>query len=203
MTQHIDGHGHQITQSGDIVTNNIVHIHHHQATGQTAVAKPKIVIQPGPEHIGDTQRAALKALVDDVVKLEAVARRAPKGHASVWGALNKRMKASSYHLIMASDYPRAEKFLREWIGRLSSTKSAVKKDPEWRKRKYAYIFTNVKMLGRQQALNQLLQERYSAESVKDIADEQLAAVYQVVAGWKRTAAAAPSQAKPAAVSRRA
>lgn len=168
-----------------VAGGNIINIH--QAPRSPA-PKLKVVVQPGPEHISDEQRAQLKALVDDVVKLESIARRAPKGHASVWSALNKRMKASSYHLIKAADFGGAEKFLREWVGRLSSTKTAVKKDPDWRRRKYSYIFTNVKQLAKEQDLSALLADRYGAASVSEISDEQLAAVYQAVAGWKRAAA---------------
>lgn len=196
MTVENNGRAAQI--AGRDIINNVINIH--PATPSTPT-KPRVVIQPGPEHIAENQRVTLQGLVDEVVRLEAVARREPKTHQSVWRALNGRMKASSYHLILAADYGRAEKFLREWIGRLSSTKSAAKKDPDWRKRKYSYIFVNVKQLAKEQALTVLLADRYGAASVKDVTDEQLTAVYQAVAGWKKNAAAS-RQAKPAAVSRR-
>lgn len=197
MRTEINGNDNQVA-GGDII-NNVINIH--QAP-PSPPSKPRVVVNPGPEHISEAQRVKLQALVDDVVRLESIARREPKTHQSVWGALNKRMKASSYKLIMAAEYGRAEKFLREWIGRLSSTKSAAKKDPDWRKRKYSYIFANVKQLDKTKALDDLLQDRYGAASVKDITDEELTAVYQSVAGWKK-AAAARLQAQPDALSRRA
>jgi hypothetical protein len=180
--------------SGDhnqVAGGNIINIHHAPAS---SAPKVKVVIQPGPNHVSDEQKSQLKALVADVVKLEAIARRQPKGFGAVWNALTKRMRATSYHLIKASDYQAAEQFLRKWIGRLSSTKTAAKKDPDWRKRKYSYIFTNVKQLDREKDLADHLAERYQATSARDITDEQLVAVYQTVAGWKR--AAATRQAKP-------
>ncbi|MDO8933603.1 MAG: hypothetical protein Q7U97_14510 [Rhodocyclaceae bacterium] len=197
MTIESNGRAAQIA-GRDIINNNVINIH---PAPPSSPPKPRVVIQPGPEHIAEGQRVTLQGLVDEVVRLEAVARREPKAHQSVWRALNARMKASSYHLILAADYVRAEKFLREWIGRLSSTKSAAKKDPDWRKRKYSYIFVNVKQLDKGKALDDLLNDRYGGASVKDITDEELTAVYQTVAGWKRSATAR-RQAKPAAVSRR-
>lgn len=170
----ITGGTNMIGHHGDI------HIH-----AEHVVHKPKIIIQPGPEHISDTQRAKLKELAAEVVKIESAVKRSPKSFSAVWSALNRKMKASSYHLIRSDDYPRAEKFLREWIGRLSSAKSAPAKDPDWRKRKYAYIHTNVKQLSAGERLDALLAEKHGAASLSGLSDDDLAAVYQTVSGWKR------------------
>ena len=200
MSQDIDGRRHQITNTGDIVNHNTIAV---DISGQASVGNvisihqapfappPKfnVVIQPGPEHIGDEQRAKLKALVDDIVKLEVIARRAPKPHSAIWSALNKKLKTTSYHLIKAADYDKAQKLLREWIGRLSSTKSAEKKDPDWRKRKYSFIFANIKKLEAGERLKQHLRERYSVGSVKDLDDTQLSALYHTVSDWKRAGTA--------------
>lgn len=172
--------------NGQVAGGDIINIHH--APHQPA-PKLNVVIQPGPEHIADEQRAKLKALVDDIVKLESIARRAPKPHSAIWSALNKRLKTTSYHLIKAADYDKAEKFLREWIGRLSSTKTAAKKDPDWRKRKYSFIFTNVKQLAASERLTLHLRERYQVVSVKELDDTQLAALYHAVSDWKRAGTA--------------
>lgn len=172
--------------NGQMAGGDIINIHQAPAT---PAPKLKVIIQPGPEHIGDEDRAKLKALVDDIVKLESIARRAPKPHAAVWSALNKKLKTTSYHLIKTADCGKAEKFLREWIGRLSSTKAAVKNDPNWRKRKYSFIFTNVKQLAAGDRLTTHLRDRYSVGSVKDLDDTQLAALYHAVSDWKRAGTA--------------
>lgn len=103
------------------------------------------------------------------------------------------MKASSYHLIRAEHYESATKFLRTWIGRLSSAKSAPRKDPDWRKRKYAYINVNVKQLGAADKLAGLLSEQHQVDSLGKLSDDALAAVYQVVANWKRQAGGATAR----------
>lgn len=161
----------------------------------TPAAKPKIkvVVAAGPEHVSEAQKARLKALVAEVVRLESLIRRQPKSFASVWAAVNGRLRVSSYHLIQGSDCPKAEKYLREWIGRLSSAKSAPGKDANWRNRKYRYIFTNVKQLGAELVLRERLMERHGTDSMKELSDAHLEAIYQLVAGWKK-AGHAPGQA---------
>lgn len=161
--------------------------------GATPKVKVKVVVPTGPEHVSEAQKAKLKELVAEVVRLESLIRREPKSFAAVWAAVNGKLRVSSYHLIQGADCPKAEKYLREWIGRLSSAKSAPKKDANWRNRKYTYIFTNVKQLRAEPVLRARLLERYGTESMKDLADEQLQAVYQLVAEWKKVGHA-PGQA---------
>ncbi len=153
----------------------------------------KVIVATGPEHVSEAQKAGLKALVAEVVRLESLLKRAPKSFASVWSALNGRLRVSSYHLIPGSDAPCAEKYLREWIGRLSSAKSAPGKDANWRNRKYSYIFTNVKQLGAEAVLRERLLARHGSDSMKELSDAHLEAIYQLVAGWKK-AGHAPGQA---------
>ena len=163
-------------------------------TNSAHVTRIKIVMQPGPEHINDKKKAELKSLVTEVVRLEGLLKREPKGFAAVWNALDKKCHVSSYHLILNTDFAKAEKYLREWIGRLSSAKSAHTKDPGWRNRKFSYIFTNVKQIAADAALRSHLLARYGDESLKGLSDTDLEAVYHLVAGWKKVGHA-PGQAK--------
>ena len=172
------------------IANKPIHIHMAPAAPKPKV---KVVIQPGPECIDDEQKNRLKALVAEVVRLESLVRRTPRTYSSVWVGVNAKAKASSYHLITQANYPKAEKFLREWIGRLSSTKSAPAKDANWRNRKFSFIFTNVKQLDAEQVLRTKLLEHFGSESMKDLSDADLGSVYQWVAGWKK-AGHAPGQA---------
>lgn len=171
------------------IANEPIHIHNHHP----APVKVKVVVQPGDGCIDEPQKAQLKMLVTEVVRLEGLLKRTPKTFASVWVAVNAKCKASSYHLITQENYPRAEKFLREWIGRLSSTKSAPAKDGNWRNRKYSYIFTNIRKLDADVALRQHLQTRFGNDSLKGLSDDDLMSIYSLVAGWKK-AGHAPGQA---------
>lgn len=174
------------------IANEAVYIHMAPASPRPKV---KVVIQPGPDCIDEEQKNRLKALVAEVVRLEGLVRRTPRSFSSVWVGVNAKAKATSYHLITQANFPRAEKFLREWIGRLSSAKSAHLKDSNWRNRKFSYIFANVKQLAAEQTLRARLIERFGCESMKDLSDADLESVYQWVAGWKKTGHA-PGQASP-------
>ena len=158
--------------------------------------KIKIVIQPGPEHISDPQKVRLRELVNEVVELETAIKRAPKRHATVWSALTGKLKVTSYHLIPATAFTQAEKYLMTWCGRLRSAKSAPAKDPDWRNSRYRYIYAAAKEIGRQDDLPTLLVDRYSGRSLKDLSDLELEAVYRVIAEWKKQARqkGAPSSA---------
>ena len=149
--------------------------------------KVKAVVPVGPEHITNEQRVLLKNLVADVVRLESIARREPKSFASVWSSLNKKCKASEYKLILRKDFPKAEKYLREWIGRLSSTKTAQRKDVDWRKRKYNYIHTNCKQFGLGPKMREFIRQRFQtdSQSLTELDNEQLTVVYNAVARWKK------------------
>ena len=97
--------------------------------------KVRAVVPVTEEHISNEQRAELQRLVREIVELETKVKRNPKSYAAVWGSLNAKLKVSEYKLIARDDFPKAEKYLREWIGRLSNTKTAQRKDGDWRKRK--------------------------------------------------------------------
>ena len=143
------------------------------------------ITKPGLEHIADDQAFVLKGLVEEIVTLEAKLRKSPKSYGAVYGGMNKHVGATSYRLIKIERFEKAEKYLRQWIGRLSSAKSAPKKDKNWRNRKYSYIHTNIKQLGLEPRLREHLAKRFGVESLKELNDDDLASVYTLVAGWKK------------------
>ena len=147
----------------------------------------KVVIQPGPEHVSEAQKVRLKVLVGDAIELEKAIKRAPKRHATVWSALTGKFKVTSYHLIPAAAFAQAEAYLQTWCARLRSAKSAPKKDPDWRNSRYRYIHAALKEIGQQDELPQLLADRYSGRSLKDLSELELEAVYRVVAERKKAA----------------
>ena len=123
-----------VVGNGNSVVNNFIH--------NPAPVITKVVVQPGNVVIDEPQKVALKALVDDIVALERELKRAPKGHGAVWGALNRKMGVTSYHLIPGEKFLAARKTLDEWRGRLLSAKSApTKLGDEHRKRRITAIQT--------------------------------------------------------------
>lgn len=167
-------------------------IHNH---GTVVIApKIKIVTKPGPEHIGQKKAATLQMLVTEIVRLEELINGKVRHFASVWRALNARLKVTSYHLILDKDYPKAEKYLREWIGRLSSKPEASARDSNWRNRKFTYIFTNVRQLDAEEAFRRHVELNLKLESLRKLDDYGLEKLYRTVAEWKK-AGRAPRQSQ--------
>lgn len=147
--------------------------------------KVRAVVPVTEEHISNEQRAELQRLVREIVELETKVKRNPKSYAAVWGSLNAKLKVSEYKLIARDDFPKAEKYLREWIGRLSNTKTAQRKDGDWRKRKLAFIHTNCKLFGLEPKMRDFIQRKFNATSLSELSDADLVPVYNAVSRWKK------------------
>lgn len=161
---------------------------------QRHVTNTTVEVKPGDGHISEAQAVTLTALVNDVVDLEAKLKQKPKGHRAVWGALNAHCGVTRYRLIAQTDFDKAEKYLRQWIGRLGSMASApVKAGDAWRKRHYAYIKINCK--DDPAWIDRYLAKNFSASSLTELANDQLEQTYRAVASRKRTAAGRSSSGK--------
>jgi hypothetical protein len=168
-------------------SNNIIGFHGNIQIQSQARPRIKVIIQPGPEHLPDAQKARLRELVNEVVDLETAIKRKPKRHATIWSALTGKLKVTSYHLIPADSFGLAEAYLKTWCARLRSAKSASKKDPDWRNSRYRYIHAALKEIERHDDLPGLLVDRYSGRSLKDLSSLELEAVYRIIAEWKKQA----------------
>lgn len=150
---------------------------------QKHVTRVKAETKPGDEHITTEQRSKLKGLVDEIVAKEAVLKKSPKSHRAVWAALNAHCRVNTYTLIAAGDYEKARKYLDEWMGRLNASASAPVKDGDnWRKRHYAYIKINSKDPVDAEAVATYMERKFKAESLTDLTNDELEAVYRYVAG---------------------
>lgn len=165
----------QVAQSG--ATVNMV-------TTQKHVTNTKAEVKPGDEHISEAQAAKLQTLVAEVAEQEQSVRKAPKTFRAIWAALNAHCGVTRYRLIPATDFEKAEKYLRTWIGRLnSSAKAATTDNDAWRKRKFAYIKINTQ--GDEEWLSAYLRKTFKADSIKDLNDDDLDRTYRAVASRKR------------------
>lgn len=152
------------------------------------ITRTKAEVKPGKEHIDEKMAVTLRDLVNEIVSLESQVRQTPRSYRAVWGSLNHHCGVTSYRLIPIELYNKAETYLRKWIGRLTSSKSAPKKiGSEWRKKKYTYIKTNVKIFNLDDWLQQHLLNKFSVSSLTELSDEELQKVYGSVASKKRIA----------------
>ena len=169
--------------SGSVTGNVVGEVHSggvvHQIHTQRHVTKTVAKVSPGGEHITEAQAAALLGLVNKIVEKEALLKKAPRTHRSVWAALNSHCGVTSYRLIKGEDFDRARKYLDQWMGRLSSMATAPIKDgDEWRKRRYAYIKINTKASEDELALMKYLQKNYRLQSLTELDNPQLEQVYR-------------------------
>lgn len=141
-------------------------------------------VKPNDLHINEKQARKLKDLVDETVKFEMQLKKSPKSYQSVWSALNSHCGVTKYRLIPIDKYEKAEKYLRQWIGRLNRQKMAPKiNNNEWRKRKYAYIKINAK--GSDDWLNHYLQSKCGVTSLTELDDSALERLYSAIASKKK------------------
>lgn len=174
------GHSISIKGHGNVVAGRDVHI---------TVERPQPVIQvvkvqpsPGVLHIDERQAARIKELVQTVYETEAKLKQKPKDMRGVWTSLNKAMHVPSYRLIALADYPKAEKYLLTWVGRLHSMKSAPILDGDnWRKRHYAYIHANCKSCEEKAKLQDYLKRNFGGQGLSSLANDELEQVYRYAA----------------------
>lgn len=160
-----------------------VNINHNPRVVNRTIAK----VEPGELHIKDEHRAVLHRLVDEIVELEKQVKKAPKTYRAVWGAVNAHCGVTQYVLIPLASFEKAEKYLRQWIGRLNSAASAPLADEDaWRKRRYAYIKINTK--DDPEWLKAYLKKTFKVESITELVDNaDLDRTYRAVASRKKAA----------------
>lgn len=162
-----------IVSAGAVV--NQVHTQHHV---QRTIAE----VKPGDEHISEDQAAELTSLVNQIVDREALLKKAPRTHRSVWAALNAHCGVTRYRLIPKDQFSKARKYLDQWMGRLGSMPSAPGKvGDEWRKRHYAYIKINSKMPEDEEAVRAYMKRNFAGDSLTKLTDDELRQLYKYVA----------------------
>lgn len=125
------------------------------------------------------QANRLQGLVNEIVDLESKVKNKPKSHQGVWGAVKRKFKVTYYREIPSSRYLEAESYLLSWKGRLISTKTYVKNEPdEWRKQKYKSIFAIAKTIGMSKDdVDNLIIERHGKESIRELDQKELQSLY--------------------------
>lgn len=166
-TQRITGNG-NIQVGGDYIRT------------EKHITKTKPEVKPGEEHITDEQAAKLKEIVDDIAKVEAIAKKRPKSYGAIWSMLNNYCNVPQYRLIKKNDYEKAVKFLIQWRGGLSATKTAMRHDPEWRDKRIKAIHTIRRKFDLERKYRNYIKKNFDAESTLELTDEQLDKAYRYV-----------------------
>lgn len=155
----------------------------HFVTTVNHTTKIKTETKPGSEHITDTMAATLKEMVAQIVSAEEKIKKKPATYKSVWAAFNNHFKIPSYRLLPLTRFDEGRAYLNQWMGRIHAAPTASVKDGDtWRRRKIAYIKVNSKEDEDKVAVAAYVREKFREESISQLSNDQLEAVYRYVAG---------------------
>ncbi|MCG3147733.1 MAG: hypothetical protein PCFJNLEI_01174 [Verrucomicrobiae bacterium] len=168
ITQHVTG-------DGNVVAGRDVNINRRVVQ--------KNVVQPGPEHVTESQKVKIKELVNELSEIGVRAGRAPS-FGKWWGKFYKQFKVTSYHLLPAADYDAAISWLYEQRAR-ETPKLRRTDNQAWRNHRYRGIWARVRELGISDAqLYALAAERLELKktitSLTELGEQNLDRLYRVV-----------------------
>ncbi len=166
--------------------NNIVGNGNTVINTEKHVTVVKIEPKPGIVHITEAQVRRLHDLKDEILRLEALAKKQPATPQKIWAVFTKQMGCGRLRLLPLEKFKEGEKMLQMWIGRLNNTKSVENKDLEEVERKrLTYIRTNMRKLKCEKRVRDYMEKNFGVTSTKDLQDlDAIKQVYLYVSGIK-------------------
>lgn len=161
---------------GTAVVGNQGDVHIQVATQSRS--RPRIVVQPGPQHITPEQQLELRALVGEWLALHATLKKNPLHFGGAWTQVNKAAGATSYHLILSERYPLAVAFVKQQMAKLRNMQSAPSKDMAWRGKKIGAIKARcANQLGDINAYKPYIKKNFGTNSLTELATDELQRTY--------------------------
>ncbi|BBE51176.1 hypothetical protein OYT1_ch1629 [Ferriphaselus amnicola] len=158
-------------------------IHNHQYTQPPR--SPRVTVTPGDGVISNEQKIALTALRDEWITLHNSIKKQPLGFGAAWSRINKAAGVTSYHLIQADRYDAAVAYVRKQIAILRGKASAPAKDKQWRSARIGAIKARCNnQLGDPEAYKAYIRKNFSAESLADLATDELQRTYAYIMAKK-------------------
>lgn len=178
-TIYVDGKGHAFGQ----VAGGDIHNHHYENPPRG----PKVTVTPGDGVISEEQKVALTRLRDEWILLHNSIRKKPLGYGAAWSRINKSAGATSYHLIQDCNFYRAVTYIKKEMAKLRNMRSAPAKDGNWRNAKIGAIKARCKnQLGDDVAYRPYIKKNFKAESLADLATDELQRTYAYIMAKKTT-----------------
>lgn len=176
-TININGDG---TSAGQIAGGDI-----HNHTYTKAPRGPRVTVTPGAGVISDEEKVALTTLRDEWITLHNAIKKRPLGYGAAWKRINDAAGATSYHLIKSENYDLAVDFVRKQMALLRNMASAPAKDKKWRASRISAIKLRSKnQLGDPDAYKAYIRKNFGAESLADLATDQLQRTYAYIMAKK-------------------
>lgn len=149
--------------------------------GAAPPARPRVVVQPGPQHISEEQKAQLKALCDEWVKLHTTLKKKPLTYAIAWSRINKAAGTTSYSLILKERFADAVALVQREMAILRGMRSAPRKDGAWRAKQIGAIKARCKnQLGDPDFYKAYIKKSFQAGSLADLATKELQKTYAYI-----------------------
>lgn len=172
-----------LVSGGNNIIGNQGDVHVQIAT--TSKARPKIVVQPGPEHISPEQKHELTELRNEWITLHATIKKKPLSFGAAQGRINKAVGATSYHLILITRFADALAFVKQEMAKLRSMRSAPSKDDGWRAKRIGAIKARCKnQLSDEGAYRPYIRKNFKVESLVDLSTDQLQQTYAYIMAKK-------------------
>lgn len=168
---------------GTNIVGNSGHVHINVNTARA----PRVnnIIKPGPEHIGDAERRELQDICTEWITLHNALKQRALTYAAAWSRINKAGGSTSYHLIRKDRYDEVVRYVRRQMAILRSMASAPAKDDQWRNKRIAAIKLRCRnQLADPEAYRPYIRNSFGAESLTDLATDQLQRAYAYVMAKK-------------------
>ncbi|MCY1353921.1 hypothetical protein D9M68_357270 [compost metagenome] len=154
--------------------------------GAAPPARRQVVVQPGPQHISEEQKAALKALCDDWVTLHTTLKKRPLTYGAAWLRINKAAGTTSYSLILKERFADAVELIQREMAILRNMRSAPSKDDTWRAKRIGAIKARCKnQLGDPDFYKSYIKKSFKADSLTELATDELQKTYAYVMARRR------------------
>lgn len=149
--------------------------------------RTRVAPQPVPGvHISPEQKAELQALRAEWIYLHNLLKEKELKPGAAWALINRAAGAISYHYILIENFGKAVSFIKNEIGKLRNTPAAARMDPSWRKSHIAAIKARCKnQLGDESAYRTYIKRNFGAESLTELANDELQRTHAYIFAKKR------------------
>lgn len=147
--------------------------------------RPRIVVQPGHGVIDEDQKAAITALRAEWLALHSAIKKKPLTDAAAWVKINRAAGVTSYHLIPPERFDQVLAYIKGEMAKLRNMRSAPGNDAGWRAARIGAIKARCNnQLADPEAYRQYIRKNFKAESLADLATDQLQRTYTYIMGKK-------------------
>jgi hypothetical protein len=145
------------------------------------------VVTPAANPLNAEQCGVIYHLCHEWVALSAAIKKRPLTLPGAWGQINRKGGAASYREIDASKFDLVCSFIRQQMAMLRAMPSAAKKDDDWRASRIRSIKARCKnQLGDERAYADYIRKNFKAESLTELATDELRRTYSYIMAKKAT-----------------